>query len=372
MDVDLIADAPRLERVQEEWDALAVDRRRPYCAPAWMLAWWRHVAPADALLRAAVVHSGGEVVGIAPYFADRWRGLARYRLLGAGTSPRREPLARAGLERDVAGVLARTLDGAEPRPDLVVFEGFPHDSPWPALLTESWPGKAPSARVQETMRAPTLTLEGGTYEGWFAAKSAHFRHQARRQRRRLEERGAVFRLATPERLERDLRNFAELHYARWSERGGSGALDGRVESMLRDVAGALPASRFRLWTVEIDGRAVSAHLFVAAGGEVAYWLGGFDETAGARDSAMQAILAAIEHAFSSGDERLDLGAGPQAYKYRFADGQEVLRWVALVPAGPASRRARAMLTFASARRAASERLPERPKRVIKRVLRARR
>lgn len=368
MDAEIVRDGSALERLYEDWDALAVAAGRPYCAPAWMLAWWRHAAPPGAELRAVVASAGGEIAAIAPFFADRRRGLSRWRLLGSGVSPRREPVVRAGLEDEAAASFVRVIAEDDLAPDLLVLEGVPASSPWPALLAASWPGGAAWSHLDWTTPAPTLDLRGTTYEAWFAAKSSNFRSQMRRSGRELAERGAVHRLgAEGERLETELRAFSSLHHARWEDRGGSGALDDPVEAMLADVARRLPPSRFRLWSTDVDGETISSHLFLAAGGEVAYWLGGFDDGWAAQRPALQTILAAIEHSFEQGDARVDLGAGGQQYKYRFADGEDVLRTVTLVPPGPRYRRARATLVADHARRALTSRVPERWKPALKRL-----
>jgi hypothetical protein len=36
-------------------------------APGWLLAWWRHIAPDNALLRAIEIRDGAELVGLAPF-----------------------------------------------------------------------------------------------------------------------------------------------------------------------------------------------------------------------------------------------------------------------------------------------------------------
>jgi CelD/BcsL family acetyltransferase involved in cellulose biosynthesis len=368
MDAEIVRDGSALERLSEDWDALALAAGRPYCTPAWMLAWWKHAAPAGAELRAVVVSEDGEVVAIAPFFADRRRGLSRWRLLGSGTSPRREPLARPGLEEEAAASFVRVMAEDDLAPDLVVLEGVPASSPWPALLAASWPRGRAWSHLDWTTPAPTLDLRGTTYEAWFASKSSNFRSQMRRYSRELEERRAVHRLAAEaERLDADLRAFSSLHHARWRDRGGSGALDEPVEAMVAEVARILPPSRFRLWSTDVDGKTISAHLFLAAGGEVAYWLGGFDDAWAAQRPAMQTILAAIEHSFEQGDARVDLGAGGQQYKYRFADGEDVLRTVTLVPPGPRYRRARATLVPDYARRALTSRVPDRWKPALRRL-----
>ena len=142
--------------------------------------------------------------------------------------------------------------------------------------------------------------------------------------------------------------------------------------MLADVARTLPPSRFRLWSTEVAGRTISSHLFLAAGGEVSYWLGGFDDSWTAQQPALQTILTAIEHALEQGDDRLDLGPGGQEYKYRFSDGEDVLRTVTVVPRGARYRHVRALLVPDHARRAVTARVPEGWKPGLRRFLRARR
>ena len=148
-----------------------------------------------------------------------------------------------------------------------------------------------------------------------ASKSRHFRKHMKRARRRLLENGAVFRLArTQPAVDQGLVTFVGLHEGRWSWRGGSRFLDPKVELMLREAAREMvPDLRFRLWSIEIGGATISSHIFLAAGGEIAHWLGGFDAAWADCQPSLQAILLAIEHGYESGDRRLDLGAGQESY-----------------------------------------------------------
>ena len=193
MDAEIVRDGSALERVYEEWDALAVSAALPYCSPAWLLAWWRYAAPPGAELCAVVASAGGEIVGIAPFFADRHRGLSRWRLLGSGISPRREPLVRAGLELEAAATFLRAAAADDLAPDLVVLEGIPASSPWPGLLASSWPGRPAWSHLDWTVPAPTLDLRGKAYDAWLATKSSSFRKQMRRVGRQLDERGGTAR-----------------------------------------------------------------------------------------------------------------------------------------------------------------------------------
>lgn len=336
---NLLATLEDLAPFHDEWDALAVRRSRPYCAPAWMLAWWRWVADERALLRAiAVTDAGQRLVGIAPFWVTGRRTLLpRYGLLGAGLAAPIEPLAQPGVEAEVAGAIASVLAAVRPRAAVVALDGVPEGSPWPALLRKAWPGRRRPSLARESSRpVPTVDLTPGGYNEWFAAQSSNFRQQMRRRRRRIEERGGEFTLPrTPEEVDTRLDAFARLHEERWVGRGGSAALDLRVERMLAEVARELTAQgRFRLFCIDSPDRTVSAHLFLAAGEEASYWLGGFDPEWRSHSPAVQTLLAAIEDAFARGERRLDLGPGGQDYKYRLADGEVRLEWLLLLANGP--------------------------------------
>jgi CelD/BcsL family acetyltransferase involved in cellulose biosynthesis len=333
---ELVESAEDLEPRLAEWDELAVAAPRPFCAPAWMLAWWRNAAPTGAALRVVLALDGDRLAGVAPFFVQRaGEGFDMYRPLGAGSSHRVGPLARGGLEREAAEAFARTLAAAAPRAAALRLEGVEAGSDWPGLLARAWPGRLrPRLRRDLTLPAPTLELAGGSFDGWLRSKSSNFRQQMRRLRRKLDERGAAVRLASsPEELDRALEAFRRLHHERWSGRGGS-SIEPEVERAVADAGrGLLAGGRFRAFTIEADGETISSQLFVAAGGELAYWNGGFDEAWAPYKPAMLTLLAAIEDAFERGERRLDLGGGAHDYKLRLADGDDPLAWITLFPRG---------------------------------------
>ena len=325
---ELLEDIDALERLGGPWDALALARGRPYCTPGWMLAWLREVAPADALIRACAVHDGGELVGLAPFWTTREGG--RYGLLAERTSSPVEPLAAGGREQEVATAVAAILAGAEPRPRELELIGHPGGSGWPLLLAEAWSWSVERTRVEAL---PAVSLDAEDAEAWLASRSRNLRQQLRRGRRQLDSAGARLRVSAGAERERDLAAFARLHHARWRRWGGSRALDPAVEAMLRTAGSALGDERFRLLTLEVDGEAISSHLFVRGGGVLAYWLGGFDERWAACKPSLQVLASAVQDGIEHGDRVLELGPGGQDYKYRLADGGGELEWLTLRPAG---------------------------------------
>jgi CelD/BcsL family acetyltransferase involved in cellulose biosynthesis len=333
LQADLLDGEAALEPHLTAWDALAVARGRPYCAPGWMLSWLRAVAPSGAALRVCVVHDDDELVGIAPFWADREDGQGRYALLAERSSYPVEPLCVNGREAEIAAAVAGLLAAARPPPRAIELIGVPADSPWPRLLAERWPGASQLAiTCTRTEPVPKVALRHPSMAAWLATRSRNLRQQLRRDRRRLEAAGAEFRVSSAAELDGDIDSLARLHHARWNERGGSRALDGGVEAMLRLAGRELGGDRFRLLSTDVDGVSISSHLFVRAGTTRAYWLGGFDERWAALRPSIQVLAAAIEEGIERGDEWLELGPGGQHYKSRLADSEDAVAWVALRPA----------------------------------------
>lgn len=371
---EVLEDVGQAESIHLAWDELAKAAGRPFCAPAWMLAWWRNTRPKKARLRVIAVFEGERLIGVGPFFSSRTSGgLDELRFLASRTSVRAEPLAEVGREDEVARALVETMAALKPRIDLLMFEGVPTLSRWPSLLSEGWSGgKSFKHRAYPTL-APTLDLRNRDYESWFASRTSHFRQEARRRRRHLQERGAQFKLAEgAEDVVAALDAFFLLHHSRWNQRGGSRVLTERVQAMLLDAALALvQEKRFRIWTIEVEGEVISAHIFLAAGGEVAYWLGGFDDEWAKFGPAIQTVLKALEHAWEQGDERMDFGAGAQDYKYSFAEGQDVLESVTIAPRRSRYPLTRVQLVPRLARESLSVRLSEDTRERLNRLRRKR-
>ncbi len=337
---EMVTAQDALEPLSAEWDALAIACDRPQVTPGFVLSWWRHVAQPDARLRFVVVRDGELLVGIAPFYVEPSAHRARidYRLPGIELCAGIAPLAVRGREWDVAAAIGETLAHATPHPSLIALEGLPLAAPWPAALRERWPGaRRPTLRQYHLDGCPLITLRERSFEAWLAGKSANFRGQMRRLRRGFAAAGGTTRLAADATLEQDVATFARLHAQRWDGRGESNLvrLGARLPAMLADAGRALlPSGRFRLRMLELDGEAISAQLFLAAGQTVLYVNGGWDERQAKLKPSLVGLLDTVEQTFATGERRVDLGVGEQAYKQRFADGNDPVAWSVLIPPGP--------------------------------------
>jgi CelD/BcsL family acetyltransferase involved in cellulose biosynthesis len=309
------------------WDELAVHRGLPYCAPAWMLAWWRALAPPGSELRVVLVFDDERLTAVLPFHrAGPPARLRVWRHLCAGFCTQIGPVAVPGRERESAAAAARALAGPD-GPDVLALEGLPAGSAWPVELRDAWPGRlAPLLRQDLSMPTPIAVLDGG-YEAWLGRRRGRVRRDTLRCRRRAQEDGITIRRAAPDELEAGVAALCRTYRARWQ---GSDRLAPGLEAMLV-AAGRELGERFDLWLLERDGDAVAAHLFVAAGTELSDWGGGFDAEYGRYAPTFVLRLAAIERAVSVGIARLEFGEGTQSDKVSFADEESGVEWATLLP-----------------------------------------
>ncbi len=339
--LDVLTGESELESIVKRWDGLAMARKQPFSAPAWMLAWWRHVQPEGAAIRALAVSDGDELIGLAPLWVyDGSARSAHYDVMAGRLGPG-GPLAAAGREREVIPLMARALAHSKPKLTQLRFEERDGPQSWAVALAESWPRLRPRLNAAEPIPQPIVTLGEGGYEGFLAEKSRSFRRETKRRRSRIEGAGGRFVLAGPAEAERAVDAFLDLHAARWSERGGSTIMVPGIREMLLEAAVALvPADRMRIFLLEVEDRPVAAQLMLTAPGEAWFWQGGFDARWKDLSPLAQTILHAIADAGARGERRIDLGSGGQEYKLRIANGGERASVVKLAPRGLPSPRTR--------------------------------
>jgi CelD/BcsL family acetyltransferase involved in cellulose biosynthesis len=352
----IIDEESDLVRLEPMWDELAVAAGRAFCAPAWMLAWWRHARPSGATLHVVAVEEGERLIGIAP-FCTRRAGLATScEVLTGRLSPPVGPLAAPGREAEVSAAIAAAFAGCRGAGYLQVWDRFDAGD-MTRRMVDSWPHRSPWVHTAPGMPAPVIAAAGNDPEAWVQGLGRKVRQEVRRRRRRLEEDGAKFEAIEAENRGPALDALLKLHAERWRERGGSRALVPGLREMLDEAAEQmLPEGRMRLLTITVDGRTVAATMVLAAGEEAVGWLGGFDPAWGGSGVSMILVVHAIEDAIRAGRSIFDLGPGAMAYKRRLADAEREVSGLTIVPRGAGYPLARATLAPYQARWALSERL----------------
>ena len=343
----IIDNLEQAEELWPGWDALACENAMPTAAPAWMLSWWKHLAPAGALLRIVAVLEGKCLIGIAPLYceAPRRGRPTTYRLLAADFSTSVGPLARADRTWEVGEAIGRALAQSDPQPDMLALEPMPFVTPWLLALRDGWPSALrPALRRYDVQSMPVVSLREDSFEEWFQDRSAKFRSNTRRLKRLAEQEGATTRLSTPQTLRADAESFLRLHALRWEGKGSRlTALGERLTEMLVDVGMGLLSERhestvergprFRMRITEVEGEAVCVDISIAGGGEIVGFNMGWDERFKRFSPALLAFLNEIADGFAFGDRRVQLGWGGNTYKLRFANGDDPVAWSLLLLPG---------------------------------------
>ncbi|MGO9488775.1 MAG: GNAT family N-acetyltransferase [Solirubrobacteraceae bacterium] len=358
---ELIADIAGAEELAPEWDALAVAASNPVACPAFVLAWWRHVAPADTLARVVAVRDGSQLIGVAPFHLASTRlGVAEYRLMADDFGVCMEPLAMPGREWEVAEAIGAALSATRPRAASLRFGPMAIASPWIAALSASWPGPlSPVVRRRRIEGAPVILLREPSYEDWLATLSSKLRRDLRRCERLFEEAGGTSRWSDAGTLRADAEAFARLHGSRWEGRGWSRLADlgERLPDWLEEVGAPLIGGRrFGLCVLEVDGEPICVDFHLSAGEQAAGVNVGWDERYARLAPAKLAVLRVVGEAYDKDCRRVGLGNGNLANKLRLANGNDPVAWTAIVPPSPRLLQAYALLLPGQARRHARQAL----------------
>ena len=333
LSTSIIDDESDLDPIRERWDALAVRTAKPFCAPAWMLAWWRNARPQQAGLRVIAVTDGDQLVGLAALYALRPKGArSAYEVMAAQLSPPAGLLVEPTREAEVCEAIMAALATARPKARSIRLwdrggaEGIAEQLAAGAAGRKAW------VHVAAPTPLPVISLDDLDYQQWLATLHSKFRQESRRMRRRLDDEEARFSLVGAGDLDRALDAFIELHGERWQERGGSNALIPGFKSMFTEAAAALvPLGRMRIFTIEVGDQTIAVNILVAAGSEVCGWNSGFDQAWGRYSPSMQLTLHAIADATERGERRVNLGPGRTPYKSRLADFDEEVALKTVMP-----------------------------------------
>lgn len=372
----VITEARALAPVIDDWRRLAHEAGLPFASPSWCLAFWRTMhEPEGNELRVVVVHEGGRVVGIGPFYRSAPTALlgdSTWWTLGSGIAQRTGPLAARGHHDRVAAGIAEAMIGDQPPPSLLRLPAGDAAAGWGRRIEERWPvGRRPRVRQHGEPGLAVQIPAGGSYATWLGNQSKNFRSEIGRRGRNFGRDGGSVRLVVdPQELGPAITTLFELHLARFAELRKPSGLNERTRRATLAASFALATDEpgaLRVWTAEAEGRVLGALMFAVAGLRMCFYNGGIDPEA-ARASLGTVLLArAVEDAHDLGLEILDLGAGDQHYKQRFAGADDPLIWSTVVPRGVRYPLTRARMLPEEGQRALRARLARLPEDQLARV-----
>jgi CelD/BcsL family acetyltransferase involved in cellulose biosynthesis len=303
------------------WDQLvrAMGRPSPFLLHGWLAAWCRHHVP-DGDLRVHVARRGDALVGAFPLYVGRTHGLRVVRFLGGTQSALADLLLAPDASADVRDPLVRgALDSGHDLADLFGIAG-----------TGNLASACDVARLQliERVEAPVLDLSPGFDAVYQAKTSSKRRNLHKRRLRQLGELGEVrFRVArSPDELREALEHAFALHNLRWSGRpDGSGFATPTGMRFHRDAIAALAELDVpRIITLELDGRPIAFHYYLALSGTMYVHRLAFDPELARLSPGVLTTLEALKVASDEGLHRVEFLGGDERYKLELADRVEPL------------------------------------------------
>lgn len=317
----VVSTATEFASLQPAWDDLvrAMGRPSPFLLHGWLSAWCRHhVSEGD--LRIHIVRQGETLLGAFPLYVSRHRGLRIAQFLGGSQSALADLLLSEHAGPDVASTLVEQARSSGH--DLADLFGLPGTGNLASLQ------EAASLQLIERVEAPVLDLSPGFDAVYQAKTSSKRRNLHRRRLRQLAELGDVsFSVARrPEELSDALEHAFALHLLRWDGRpDGSGFATPTGMRFHREAILALAAQDIpRIITMELDGRPVAFHYYLAFSGTMYVHRLAFDPSLARLSPGVLTTLEAVRAASDEGLRRVEFLGGDERYKLELADGVEPL------------------------------------------------
>lgn len=310
----------------------------PFCAPAWVAAWYRHYVPDPARRRLCFVRSpAGDLVGVAPLWIDEERigpvRLAtRLRLVGAGQGSALlelpQVLTASGQARQVlAAVVRETATPGSPLAgatwgELVIADGQGWLEPeW--LVSKDWPA---SSWHHVDAQASVIVPIGPTWPETVAGLKRNVKESLRRSRNRLAKHELTHEVKrlTDELDVAAVNRFFDLHASRAEREGKSQHHDAFAQPgrrrFLRELLPQLGASGdAAIWELWLGGRQVAAQLVLHAPGTLYVHSSGFDQSTW----ELGPVTHLQEHAFRTACEAgwrwVNMSPGPNLAKMRWSE-----------------------------------------------------
>jgi CelD/BcsL family acetyltransferase involved in cellulose biosynthesis len=321
------------------WDELydaQAGPANPFCAPEWVLGWYRaFTRPRDQLLLLA--RSGDHLIGIAPYFRSQLRLagvplITRLQLVGAGQGGSLvelpQVLAEPSYERTVLRlVVAETMLNKElTGPSGWAEIAMPRTQGWFEPEWAARTGHPVSFQRHFGARACVMMPLAGSWEATRSGLKRNVKESLRRSRNRLAKDGRPWSVGnrTHDLDTAVVDRFLDLHQQRAeqnvSNRHGDAFADPARRRFLRSVLPLLGArGRASVLELELGGEVVASQLVLHAPGLTYIHSSGF--RADVWDLGPVTFLqgTAISQAADRGEDWINLSPGPNVAKLRWSE-----------------------------------------------------
>jgi CelD/BcsL family acetyltransferase involved in cellulose biosynthesis len=331
--VCVITDAAALADLRPEWRKLhAASGADLFLSWEWLKPWWHHLAGDRELFIMLARDDDGLLRGLLALSLETtrvgFRRIRRLRFIGDDQvgSDYLDALIEPGWHRAVNRAFGAELVARKSDWDLLELRDMDQQSNTPHELLDAL-GDGFDMRSDAGLICPVQDFDPDLPLADFMSQTSRFQNYTRR--RKWLERQPDFRIEVcrDERtLQPALEHFFRLHRMRWHEDGGSsGIADARVEAFHRDAMPRLMAAgQLRLYTLWVDGQAVSSVYALIHGQTFYYYQAGMDPAWRSRSVGLVLIGETFADAIRSGLSRYDFLRGDEAYKSDWVNGSRRL------------------------------------------------
>ena len=295
--------------IEADWDNLTRDPLRSF---AWHFAWWKNFQHLGQLC-IFVFEANGKVVGIAPFYLDRWNGQKRLRFLGSGKTC-----------TDYAGLIV--ADGWRPRFSKEIAHSISGSATM--IEMEGLDGTAPQDFLDEPLNnqfwryetelEPTWMLAlPQDWESFISGSKKSLKRKIKKAVKRLESDKFEIR-STHEDLcfEEAWQHIVRLHQSRLVSKGKDGAFsDEHFKQFLHDAVKTLAENKqAEIIVAWHDGEAIGAHLLLHHEDRTNLYLAGILAEKSKLEPGHLLITFGVRRAIEQGRTVFDFLRGDQPYK----------------------------------------------------------
>ena len=297
--------------LKSAWDNI---NQNPLQSFDWHFAWWKHFGD-GCQLQIYCLESNGEVVGIAPFFKDRWLSQSRLRFIGSGSACTDyadvivDPSIRKIFINEIANH-SQQLAGV----DLLELEGV--DDCGPAEeLTATYSDKA--WVYQKTIDACWYLALPDTWDKFCKAAKSSLRRKIRKAEKRISKGEVVIR-STEDDLdfETAFGILVELHQLRFRSKGEPGVFaDPVFYSFLKTSAKKLCGQqKAEIFVAYADSKPIGCHFYLFADSGPQFYQGGVLTTRMDLEPGHLMFTYAVKKAIERGCREFDFLRGNESYK----------------------------------------------------------
>lgn len=316
------------DRLQQDWQTLFAQTgsRNAFLVHGWMATWWKHWGDQAKLAIVAVRNQQGELLGLAPFYISRVRGLRRLGFLADARvgSDYLGILMHPAYEAGVTGEVVRALAAHRKQWDYLEFQDA-QDSPQFNRFADALEASGMTQRRMDASVCPFAELPP-TVEAYLGSLSGGWRRDYGRRNRVLErENGVEFvALTSREDMERAFPDLVRLHGMRFDQQELDSAFlkPGVPEfhaEALKSMADGGWARMFLLrtkaqTTAAVADETIAALYGFAVGSGFQYYQLGIDP--GWQKSGLGKVIMGrvIGHSIENGCVEFDMLRGGEGYK----------------------------------------------------------